>query len=127
MNAQDRADLVRYTQYPFADRLPKNAKAVTGVVEKTLTFKVGAMPSLNCYPNPIRSMAMIRLVNIVPSRGDKIVVSIYNMQGRRVFSQMVRPGQSTVAWNTINNAPGKYVAQLTANGKAFKKDLLVLR
>jgi hypothetical protein len=70
---------------------------------------------------------MIRLVNIVPSRGDKIVVSIYNMQGRRVFSQMVRPGQTSVAWNTINSAPGKYVAQLTANGKAYRKDLLVLR
>jgi hypothetical protein len=70
---------------------------------------------------------MIRLVNLAPSRGERLVVSVYNMQGRRVFSQTVRPGQSAIAWNTVNNAPGKYVAQLTANGKAFKKDLLVLR
>jgi hypothetical protein len=128
MSAQERADLVRYTQYPFADRLPHNMKSALPVgIEKTVAFKVGGTPSFNCYPNPIRGVAMIRLVNIAPSKGDKIVVSIYNMQGRRVFSQMVRPGQSTVAWNTTSNAPGKYVAQLMANGKAFKKDLLVLR
>jgi CxxC motif-containing protein (DUF1111 family) len=128
MTAQERADLVRYTQYPFADRLPKTRKSPPpDAVEKTLAVKAGAMPSLTCFPNPSRSTTMIRLVNIVPSRGDKIVVSIYNMQGRRVFSQMVRPGQTSVAWNTINSAPGKYVAQLTANGKAYRKDLLVLR
>lgn len=127
MTAQERADLIRYTEYPFADRLPKTLKASVGAQIPVAGVKAGGIPSIACYPNPIRGMAMIRLVNIASANGDKVVLSVYNMQGKRVFSQMVRPGQTSVAWNTARYAPGKYVAQLTANGKAFKKNLLVLR
>lgn len=128
MTAQERADLVRYTDYPFADRLPKTLKsAVVGTQNPVAGMKVTGMPSITCYPNPIRRMAMIRLVNFAPAYGDKVALSIYNMQGKRVYSQVVRPGQTAVAWNTVPYAPGKYVARLTANGKAFEKHLLVLR
>jgi hypothetical protein len=127
MNAQQRADLVRYTQYPFADRLPKFGPIV-GVNQPGLARTgAGTMPSLRCYPNPIRTVAVLRLDNFVCARGDRIVVSIYNLQGKRVFSQAVRPGQTIVAWNAAAYGAGKYVAALFANGKTYRKNLIVLR
>jgi CxxC motif-containing protein (DUF1111 family) len=128
MTAQQRADLVRYTQYPFADRLEKNAMSspVKGVLVAGLV-KAGAIPSLMCYPNPIRNVATLRLMNVVCVRGDRIMLSIYNLQGKRVFSQAVRPGQSAVVWNVTTCGAGKYVAMLSANGKSYKKDLLVMK
>jgi CxxC motif-containing protein (DUF1111 family) len=128
MTAQQRADLVRYTQYPFADRLPKNAlsTAVRGVQGAALV-KAGAIPSIMCYPNPIRSVATLRLQNIVGTRGDRIVVSIYNMQGKRVFSQVLGLGQSAVTWNTSRCGAGKYFATVQAEGRLYKKDLLVMK
>jgi CxxC motif-containing protein (DUF1111 family) len=128
MTAQQRADLIRYTQLPFADRLAKNAMstAVRGVQGAALV-KAGAIPSLMCYPNPIRSVATLRLQNIVGTRGDRIVVSIYNMQGKRVFSQVLGLGQSAVTWNTSRCGAGKYFATVQAEGRLYKKDLLVMK
>jgi CxxC motif-containing protein (DUF1111 family) len=127
MNAQERADLVRYTQYPFADRLPKFG-TIVGVKQPGLArANAGTIPSLMCYPNPVRTVAMLRLENIVCAKGDRVVMSIYNLQGKRVFYQAVRPGQSTVTWNTATCGTGKYVAMLSAHGKTFRKNLLVMR
>jgi hypothetical protein len=128
MTAQQRADLIRYTQLPFADRLAKNAMstAVRGV-QGAAIVKAGAIPSLMCYPNPIRSVATLRLQNIVGTRGDRIVVSIYNMQGKRVFSQVLGLGQSAVTWNTSRCGAGKYFATVQAEGRLYKKDLLVMK
>jgi hypothetical protein len=88
---------------------------------------LGANPSLMCYPNPIRSVAMLRLQNIVGASASRIVVSVYNVQGKCVFSQVLGMGQSTVAWNTARCAAGKYLATVSANGRLYKKDLLVMR
>ena len=126
MNAQERADLVRYTQYPFADRLPRVGPV--GVKQPGLARAVaGTKPSLMCYPNPIRTVATLRLENIVRAKGDRVAVSIYNLQGKRVLFQAVRPGQSTVVWNAATYGAGKYVAALFANGKTYRKNLLVMR
>jgi CxxC motif-containing protein (DUF1111 family) len=128
MSATDRADLIRYCEYPFADRLPKKVKAVVGIArDPQALIKFSAAPALSCYPNPIRNMASIRLENITVGKGDRIIVSIYNVQGRRVFSEIVRPGQNVVQWNTVKSATGKYIAHLIANGKMYKKTLLVMR
>jgi CxxC motif-containing protein (DUF1111 family) len=128
MNAQERADLVRYTQYPFWDRLPKLAKTVIPTIARQapVIMKAG-LPALTCFPNPVHNVAMFRLENIACVKGDRVTVSIYNLQGQRVFYQMVRPGQNLVAWNTVHYGTGKYVAQLSANGKIYKKSLLVVR
>jgi CxxC motif-containing protein (DUF1111 family) len=128
MTAAQRADLIRYTQLPFADRLPKNAMASIGSsVRVGMVKTLGANPSIMCYPNPIRSVAMIRLQNIVGTSASRIVVSVYNVQGKCVFSQALGIGQSTVAWNTARCGAGKYLATVMANGKLYKKDLLVMR
>jgi hypothetical protein len=128
MTAAQRTDLIRYTQLPFTDRLPKNAMASMGTgVRVGMVKTLGAKPSIMCYPNPIRSVAMLRLQNIVGASGSRIVVSVYNVQGKCVFSQALGIGQSTVAWNAARCGAGKYFATVIANGKLYKKDLLVMR
>lgn len=128
MTAQQRADLIRYTELPFADRLEKNgmATSVRGMRQAGL-IKAGAMPSIACYPNPIRRVATLRLQNMVGTSGGRILVSIYNMQGKRVFSQAVGLGQSVVTWNTSRCGAGKYLATVAAYGKLYTKDLLVMK
>ncbi len=73
--------------------------------------------------NPIRGIATLQL----PRVSSDANVSIYNLQGRRVFSEAVRPGQSTVTWNTATCRTGKYLVMLPANGKVYRKDVEVIR
>jgi CxxC motif-containing protein (DUF1111 family) len=128
MTAGQRADLVRYTQAPFADRLPKNAVATSSRTVRPLGLvKAGGIPSLMCYPNPIRTVATLRLMNFAFQQGDRVVVSVFNLQGKRVFTQAVHPGQSDVFWNSTACGVGKYVAMVTAKGWSYRKDLLVMR
>jgi hypothetical protein len=127
MNAQQRADLVRYTQYPFADRLSRGAPTPIAVRNPAGSIISFARPLLACFPNPIRTIASLQIKNIVCGKGDTFAVSVYNLQGKLVFSQAMRPGQSAVSWNAAMSGAGKYIALLFANGRVFRKDLLVMR
>jgi CxxC motif-containing protein (DUF1111 family) len=126
MNAQQRQDLIRYTQYPFADRLPKNGLH-TPVGHSSLPAVKLGMPGISCYPNPVRSMAVIQFANVIGSEKNDVMLRIFNVRGQMVYSQAIRPHQTMVKWNASQQAAGKYIAQLAVNGKVFKKDLLVIK
>ena len=126
MTGQERKDLLRYTGYPFADRLPKGNLS-TGVGSLTAGVRAGAMPALYCSPNPVRAIAIFRLVNVVGSDRNDVRLAIYNMMGQTIFSQTIRPHQTRVKWDASRYTSGKYIAQLFANGKVFRKNLLVIR
>ena len=129
MSASDRKDLLRYCEYPFADRISRSNVSTfpTGVRVPVAGIKAGAIPALYCYPNPVRTSAIIRLVNVAGSNRNDVRLAIYNMKGQMIFSQMIRPQQTMVKWDVGRRASGKYVAQLVANGKVYKKDMLVIK
>jgi CxxC motif-containing protein (DUF1111 family) len=126
MSSEDRKDLLRYSEYPFADRL--SGPGYTGVALPNHGRKnAGAMPVLYCHPNPVRTAAIFRLVNVAGSDGNDVTLAIYNMKGQTVFSQAIRPHQTMVKWDATRYTPGKYIARLAAHGKMFRKDILVIR
>jgi CxxC motif-containing protein (DUF1111 family) len=127
MNAQDRKDLLRYCDYPFADRLPKNAKSPVPQAVHLTSGVARGVPALYCYPSPVRTSAVFHLVNLAASGGNDVSLKIFNMQGRAIFSAAVRPQQTMVKWDASRQAAGKYIARLAANGKVYTKDLLVIQ
>ena len=126
MSSQERTDLLRYAGYPFADRLAKGTIS-TGIGSPVAGIKRGALPALYCYPNPVRTNAIFRLVNVAGSEKSDVRLTIYNMKGQTVFSQAIRPHQTMIRWDATRYTAGKYIARLTANGKTYKKDVLVIR
>jgi CxxC motif-containing protein (DUF1111 family) len=126
MSSQERTDLLRYADYPFADRLPRSG--YTGVALPAHGSKIaGTMPALYCLPNPVRNAAIFRLVNVVGSDKNDVRLEIFNMKGQTVFSQAVRPHQTLVKWDATRYTSGKYIARLVVSGKMYKKDVIVMR
>jgi CxxC motif-containing protein (DUF1111 family) len=126
MSGQERLDLLRYTEYPFADRLPLPGATGVALPNRGSNF-AGAMPALYCYPNPVRTAAIFRLVNVVGSDRNDIRLAIYNLKGQTVFSQAIRPHQTMVKWDASRYTSGKYLARLMVSGKVYRKDVLVIK
>jgi CxxC motif-containing protein (DUF1111 family) len=129
MNAQQRQDLIRYTQYPFADRIcrGKNATFQTGTVPRAAAVRAPAPVALQCYPNPVRSCAVFRLVNVAGSDRNDVRLAIYTMKGQAVFTQTIRPHQTMVKWDATRNSAGNYIAVLVSSQTVVRKEVLLMR
>lgn len=125
MAAADRADLVAYCNYPFADRLPKNDSCSRGVLFSQA--RAAGRASLLCSPNPVRTIA--RFVLPVPMRGldCKTELTIYNIQGRRVCALPVPTSAASLLFNARSFEAGTYIAQLSAGGMTFRREILIIK
>ncbi|OFY49067.1 MAG: hypothetical protein A2W85_16575 [Bacteroidetes bacterium GWF2_41_31] len=84
---------------------------------------VAEVPSMSIYPVPATDMITIRLNNIVT---DNSQLTIYDLNGRNVFSQ-------SISGTTLNNGAsvnvnlpaGLYIAKVTAGQAVYSQKLLV--
>jgi CxxC motif-containing protein (DUF1111 family) len=134
MNAQQRQDLIRYTEYPFAERLAKGAASTFATPMGTIpapgayAARAFGKAGLFCYPNPARNFAVIRFVNILdPASPGNATLSIFNVKGQAVYTQKIQPRQTMVKWDAARYTSGKYVVQLSSNGATYRKELLLMK
>jgi hypothetical protein len=53
-------------------------------------------------------------------------VSVYNLQGRRVFSQQAGAGATRITWNSARQARGMYVVRMNmGNGAVVQRNVLL--
>jgi CxxC motif-containing protein (DUF1111 family) len=122
-SASQRADLVAYCKYPFADRLPM-APGTPVVSPKGMS--AFSRQALMCSPNPVRSYARFRLENASIPAHD-ITASIFNLKGRRLDRLTILPGNRDFVWDARWREAGTYIAVLSVNGMVYRREFLVMR
>ena len=127
MSADQRADLVRFCEYPFWDQQVQATSPVSAVNFSHGRIGENGYAGIECSPNPVKSVAAMRLVNLSLGKTDKAVLSIYDLTGRTVFVKKVVCGQSSILWNSRPYGSGRYIVQLRVNNRSFTRNLLVIR
>jgi CxxC motif-containing protein (DUF1111 family) len=127
MSASQRADLSRFCEYPFWDQGIQTLNIVSTAQFSNSRIVQNGLIKIECSPNPVRTVATIRLINIPLAKTDKITMSIFDLTGRKVFVKKIMAGQTSLVWNARSYAAGRYVVQLSVNGRSFTRNLLVIR
>jgi hypothetical protein len=127
MSAGERADLVRFCDYPFWDQLSNGAVCSCPSSASYLHIRQSGTPRLECWPNPVRSVATIRFANVIIDKTDKVTLSIFDLKGRVAFAKKIMAGQTGIVWNAGAYSAGRYVVRLSVNGRNFTRNILVIR
>jgi hypothetical protein len=84
-----------------------------------------ARSGLFCYPNPSRRRISIRLMR--PQAGfDNAPVTIFNVSGRMV-ARLKTGKQSAIEWNVRGMPAGIYLVRVLADGKTFRKKVVLIK
>ena len=78
---------------------------------KTLEYEVVAGRkepsgfSVLCYPNPVKSIANIRITYPESNEVERVTLDIFDLSGRRIWTQE-QDGLDAVSWNVLNSEGG---------------------
>jgi len=82
----------------------------------------GNESGLSCFPNPLLESTTIA----IPPFNGTAVIYILNAQGRLVYTETLKQGQTSITWNTNGISCGLYSAHLIIDGKATVAAKLVV-
>jgi CxxC motif-containing protein (DUF1111 family) len=125
LSAAQRNDLVAYCKYPFADRLARPLS--NPVVPWQSKSSFSARPGFSCFPNPIHSHAEFFLTGIGNTSLAPLTLRIYNLRGQCVFNSTLPNGSRKITWDARRNESGAYFALLSAEGRTYKREVLVVK
>lgn len=93
-------------------------KLIVGTIDNVTTAADELLPTefklFDAYPNPFNPTTTI---NFALPNADQVVLSIYDVAGRRVATLVqgsMSAGYQSVIWNAQNNASGIYIIELVA-------------
>ena len=101
-------------------KIDGNAVVTTGISSNNVLAE-----SVTLYPNPTRDEATVK---VVTENGGKVIINVYDLQGRKVKSPVeknIDKGENTIALNTIDLKNGLYFVEVVSGSKTTKIEMVV--
>jgi hypothetical protein len=122
------------TAKDIADQINNGITVPAGVIPPTtdhVAYFLGALPMefalYQSYPNPARPKTLIRYD--LP-RNCYVRLSVYNLSGQevtRIVDGLDHAGFNRVQWDGSNLPAGVYLYNLAAEGRVFRKTLVLIK
>lgn len=93
----------------------------SGQIPEEPTFTLEFHPELFVFPNP--SDGRFKAVVPVSSSEEKFKLTIYNIQGAKVYQKLVNPGENEMLIENIK--PGTYIVLLQSNLTNYRQSILI--
>ncbi|MBL7912770.1 MAG: choice-of-anchor D domain-containing protein [Bacteroidia bacterium] len=101
-------------------KIDGNAVVTTGISSNNVLAE-----SVTLYPNPTRDEATVK---VVTENGGKVIINVYDLQGRKVKSPVeknIDKGENAIALNTIDLKNGLYFVEVVSGSKTTKIEMVV--
>ena len=116
--------ITKVKYYAFDRSNPDNRTSIIILAGATANVEENSINLSNAYPNPASSLVHF---DYKSSIGTDINVTVYNLLGQEVKSQLVNGTQGRVSIGVDDLQPGIYFCRFSANGEVVKTEKFIVK